>query len=490
MAVFTVANGGGNINAGGTYVGGVAPSSTDTIAFTATSGQLTVNTTFTIAGIDFANYLNTITFTFPMTCTGPVNFGTGGYTVTGASFLIVNTSTTITSNGTTWGGNFRFAGTSQTFTLVDNMRVSGIVQFNGATGQTINGSTLICTGTLTSISAGVNVLGTTNISMQGNSTIAGSNGNYGLNIDINSTGTVSFTGIIYFISGTLSYTAGTINAGTSTIYHVNSGAFVLSLGSNILNNVILISTSSLGSTLNCSGTLTLSSTTSNTYAINCSGSLTILGTPSGTSLITLTGTGIWSGAGTLRNNLTINTTGTITVSGTVNYNTGTLTYIAGTVITTGSTLSIGASTTLNTNGINWNIVTITTGTVTVNSLLTCTTLNLASAGNVIFSGTAGFTTSNLSSVTAGRTITLKNGVTYTINNSLTLTGASGSLITVVSSTTSHAFFNLILSATQNVQNTNGTWIDSSGGQTIKSSFGTLSNTINWEIGQGSWWLIQ
>jgi hypothetical protein len=137
----------------------------------------------------------------------------------------------------------------------------------------------------------------------------------------------------------------------------------------------------------------------------------------------------------------------------------------------------------------WNNVTITTGTVTLNSLLTCTTLNLASSGNIIFTGTHGFTTSNYSCVTAGRTITFKNGLTYLVNSSLVLTGTSGSRITLQSSTTSYAYLTLAYRATQNVTNTNATWINSDGGDTIKSSFGTLSDTVNWEVGQGYWWLM-
>lgn len=363
MAVFTVANGGGNINAGATYVGGVAPSSTDTIAFTATSGQLTVNTTFTIAGIDFTNYVNTLTMNSVLVVNGNITF-VAAMTISGTSKLTIGATSTITSNGKTFPNSvdFNMSAGSQIVTLADNLTISGSVSF------------------LTNIA--------------------------------------TFNGNKILIGGSLT------------------------------NN-----------------------------------------TNGGTTVFELIGTGTWTSS-SFKNSLTINTLGTITISGTLQFNTGTLTRLAGTVITTGSTLTIGASTTLNTNGINWNIVTITTGTVTVNSLLTCTTLNLASAGNVIFSGTAGFTTSNLSSVTAGRTITLKNGITYTINNSLTLTGALGSLITVVSSTTAHAYFNLTQAATQSVTHTNATWIDSSGGQTIKSSFGVLNNTINWEIGQGSWWLIQ
>jgi len=363
MAVFTVANGGGNINAGGTYVGGVAPSSTDTIAFTATSGQLTVNTTFTIAGVDFTNYVNTLTMNGVLVVNGNITF-VAAMTISGTSKLTIGATSTITSNGKTFPNSvdFNMTAGSQIVTLADNWNVTGSVSFI--------------------------------------------------------TNTATFNGNKISIGGSLS------------------------------NN-----------------------------------------TNGGTTLFELVGTGTWTSSN-FRNSLTINTSGTITITGTLSYNTGTLTRMAGTVVTTGSTLLINSSTTLNTNGINWNNVNIIAGTITNNSLLTINgTLTLASSSNVVFAGTHGFTTNSLSCITAGRTITFKDGVTYTVNSSLTLTGTSGSRITVNSSTTSHAYLTLAVGATQSVTNTNATWIDSSGGDTIKSSFGALSNTVNWEVGQGYWWLM-
>jgi hypothetical protein len=57
MALRTVSNTGGNWNATTTWVGGVVPSATlDTVAFTATSGPLTVNVASTCININFTNY--------------------------------------------------------------------------------------------------------------------------------------------------------------------------------------------------------------------------------------------------------------------------------------------------------------------------------------------------------------------------------------------------------------------------------------------------
>jgi len=85
MAVRTVSNTGGNWNATTTWVGGVVPITNDTVDFTATSGNLTVNlTTAALAGINFTNYVGTITFNANISVNTSVNLGTGGYTQAGS----------------------------------------------------------------------------------------------------------------------------------------------------------------------------------------------------------------------------------------------------------------------------------------------------------------------------------------------------------------------------------------------------------------------
>lgn len=752
--------------------GASVPTSADDVFFDANSGTntITITSAAVCKSINGTGSTATLAGSSTLAISGDLNIG--GLTVTYTGTATLSVTCNLTSNGKTWTGALTFTGTSQTYTFIDNWTVNGTVTFNGGTAQTINGSTLICNGNLTSTTASVYVTGTTNISMQGTSTIVGSSGGYALNIDINTAGTVSFTGVLYFRSGTFSLTSGTINAGTSTINHLVAGTFVLSLGSANLYNVTLNATSTIGTALNVSNILSVSGTVLNTYAVNCSGSLTVIGTVSGSSLITLNGTGTWSGSGSLANNITINTSGTITFSGSVNYRTGTLTYTTGGIVVTGSTLlisgsctlatnginwnnfslntsstvtltndltvngtlttatgsasftfngstlylggnisSLGAgamagttnviyngtgtwdhtstgvirnnftintsgtltlgasikydtgtltyisgtvdtttnnntltistnSTTLNTNGINWNnvvcattgslVITLTSdwnisgtatlgsssqnmtingaevrisgiltsiagqvpfaagtstirmvgtscsivdnstlalpnnslawanpividtagtctitgrfclgnggsithvsgtvlftssavntsyftqsnnitttidtgasvvwneirmlfvGVVNLNSTLNALTISVNATGTVTFQGTHGFVCNTFTSTTSGRIINLKAGNTYTVNNSLTITGGVASRITLQSTTTSHAYFNLNPVATQSVTNTNATWINSSGGKTIFSSAGTLSNTINWAIGSGNFFLM-
>ena len=168
MAVITVSILGGNWNATTTWVGGVIPSATlDTVAFTATSGNLTVNIASTCIGIDFTNYINTITFTSLLVINGPVNLGTGGYTQAGASGIQVGTTATLTSGGVIWSSLWTFAG-GGTFTLADNWNFTGTLNFSNTGGLNINDNT-INTSNLTSTSAST-VSGTTNIVFNGTGT--------------------------------------------------------------------------------------------------------------------------------------------------------------------------------------------------------------------------------------------------------------------------------------------------------------------------------
>lgn len=103
--------------------------------------------------------------------------------------------------------------------------------------------------------------------------------------------------------------------------------------------------------------------------------------------------------------------------------------------------------------------------------------------NTIITGAAGFNCGTLSLtavLAAARTLTLKSGNTYNIDN-FVVTGSSNSFrYSIISSTGgSQAILTLSTSGTQNVMYTNATDIDSSLGQTIWSFQGVTSNTLNW-----------
>lgn len=429
MAVRTVSPLGGNWNATTTWVGGVVPSATlDTVAFTLTSGQLTVNVASTCIGINFTNYVNTITFTSLLTINGPVNLGTGGYTQVGASGIQANATATHTSGGVTWSRLWTFAGTSQTHTLSGTWTFTGTLNFSPTTAMTLTGST-INTANLTVTTAST-ISGTTAIIFNGTGTWSHSAaGIIRNNVTINTAGTLTIGTNIYYNTGTLTYTIGTVittgstlNIGGASTTTLNTNSLIWnSIDINLLNSVTSVtlvltsnlSTSNLivnsitlsfttGGNILSIGTLqiaTLGATIFNTpqnlqiinlivgasnssnctingvFNISISGNLTKnngAGLLSGTTSLVLNGTGTWSSPSTtaLQNNLTINTAGAITVSGNVVYSTGTLTYTAGTITTTGSTLNITGTTTLNTSGMTWNNVTTTLSiTITLTSIL-------------------------------------------------------------------------------------------------------------------------
>ena len=215
------------------------------------------------------------------------------------------------------------------------------------------------------------------------------------------------------------------------------------------------------------------------------GGLTVTGALTGTASIVLTG-GTWQGGAACSNNVTL--AGDVTISETVLYaasGTPTLTHLSGTITTTGSTLSIASSCTLDTDPVSWNHVTLTAAlTLTINSLLTATgTLTLPNAA-VTFAGTAGWTVGTLThtEITATRIFTLKEAITYTITTAINTTAGIAPTYRYTY-TSAHASTKAILtlaySATQSISAINPTRIDSSLGQVIFSYGGVITTSFNW-----------
>ena len=239
--------------------------------------------------------------------------------------------------------------------------------------------------------------------------------------------------------------------------------------------------------------------TINGNTMYCSGSFLGNGTTDagsdirGTTNIIYNGTGSWSHTGAfnaiIRNNLTINTAGTLTLGAKVGYNTGTLTYVSGTVVTTGNTLTVALNTIFNTNGITWNNVLITAGiSATLNSLFTVGgTLTLPN-GATTFTGTSGFSanTLNNTALSATRQYMFQSGVTYTVTNNLTLNTQQQFILNFIGSVASgtKAIFTLTPGASCFVNKVNARDIDSSLGRPIFNTHGIITRTINWSLTQG------
>jgi hypothetical protein len=513
MAVYTVSNTGGNINAGGTYVGGVTPSSTDDIVFTATSGDLTVNTTFTIAGFDLTNFVGTITFTALLNVSGNLNLGTGGYTQAGANGIVKTGTGSITSNGTTWSRFLKFQGII-TVTLADILNLSGTLcfQINGNPDTTtLNGFQINHSGGLLAGATSGAVTGTTDYYYTGTgTTFALGSVVQTINIDfyLNGSGNFAITG-----SGTGGFTLGgtkefKVLSGalvTSSLTHFTiTGNRTLDFGGYTVNGLRFTNTTmtvTLLSNTTCNTLYLFYSTTIvhtiNGFSINATNiTQTFTATVStanttGTTNINFIGTGTWSNSGVavIKNNITFKSTCSTTLSGTLYYNTGTISDEFGSSVTaTGNVLSFGVATTFNTTYTTFNTLVLTAATYTLNATLLANLIAIGTAGTTTFNGTNGFTIGSLSCTVAGKTLSFATGKTYTVTTDLTITGTAASKITFSSSST-HANFILQAGATQSVTNCNATNINSSAGQTINTSAGTLTSTINWSIGGGNFFLM-
>lgn len=276
----------------------------------------------------------------------------------------------------------------------------------------------------------------------------------------------------YTIAGSLAITisaASTITSGGQT--------WPNGMNFNGTNTKTLSDNLVIGGTLAINGVSTvINATTAET--LTCAG-ITVSQATSGTAKIILSG-GTWLGTAALQNDLDI--AGNVTVSGSVAFNTKTLTYISGTVTTTGSTLTIAASTTLNTAGITWNnISNSASATLTINSLLSVGgTMTLANSNSITFDGTSGFTAATVDITNiSGKTLTLNDGVTYTITNAFTAnTSRLASILTITSDHASNrAILTLQQGATCNVL-ANFTRIDASAGRAILTFNGTVTDCVN------------
>ncbi len=143
----------------------------------------------------------------------------------------------------------------------------------------------------------------------------------------------------------------------------------------------------------------------------------------------------------------------------------------------------GTNTLISTNS---NIILNGTGAqaVTTNGKAfdTLTQTNASSAG-VTFND--GFTVNQLTNTTPNSNMTFTSGETYTINNGVTLQGASGQLITLAPSTAgTHWNFNLNSGATKAIDHVSVSWSDASGSHSTQKRIDPSNslddgNTIDW-----------
>jgi len=477
---------------------GVVPTATDghIVTFDATSPNCTVNASNRFANnIDFTGYTNTITFTNALTVSGNITLAPT-MSIAGANVLAINNNGTITTNGVTWPNGFTFSGTSKTFTIVGTLTVFGITSFSGATSTIVNGGTLSCYGSVTIANASHIISGTTQCNLNGTTTWTHiSTSTFGLPLNINTLGTVTFSsaGLRYGGSGAvLTYTSGTV-AGTKDL-KIYSGCTINTSGMTwtTFTNAASV-TITLTSDLNISGsfTCTVNSLTINgLFNVYVGGSIhrSTSGAFRGSATIVLNGTGNWTDvypSSEWSINMTIDTLGTIVLGSDIRFRTGLLKYVQGTVdfTTNSNVFTINqAATTLDTGLMTFRTL-VLNNTITLNSTLRATNIQFGSGGLCTLLGSFGFIVNNFDFILTSRSLYLTAGNTYTINSSMTcLAATAGARNTIQSSTAAAAFLTLTYGATQDVRHCNATWINSSGGQTIYTSSGTLSNTVNWNVG--------
>ncbi len=462
-AVVTNANWGSTQN----WTQGTVPTSTDThtTTFDATSPACTVDTSNRACYIlDMSAYVNTITMTFGIEVYGSITLGSG-MTMSGGGALQSYTPTTaitLTSNGCYVPYLILSGVGAHTKTFADNWDV-GILE-GGITSTTLiltlNGFKILVRDNWSLGATARLVAGTTTIELSGGGATAWGGTSavqsvWSNPIIINkSAGTLTFGAFITVGSGTLTYTAGTVDASTNlsqfrclsnktydlgsavTFYTMNMGG-VVTIGanhlyvSNLFNVAASVSFAGAGklnsdwsvTNLQLSvGTLTLSANwtcvnyigvntsvgTLNGFALSISGNLSAGGASGvnvGTTNLILVGTGTVGSNGNVpaefRNNITINTAGTITFNEYFVYNTGILTYTSGTVdtLTNASKLIIQAGTTFNTGALVWNNIYFvgslpTAAIYTINSLLLARKIFITYY-SISFQGTYGFTCDDL-----------------------------------------------------------------------------------------------
>jgi hypothetical protein len=162
----------------------------------------------------------------------------------------------------------------------------------------------------------------------------------------------------------------------------------------------------------------------------------------------------------------------------------TITYTSGILDLSNHTYITVTTCNLNLAGVTMKLVQFIQGTTTLVSRLSAETVvfNFTLAGLTI-DGSGGFTTGSLSYVqNFNSTATLQNSVEYIVNNSLLIRGTNVVNARILSnSLTLRTFLTLKESATQDVGFVTATRIDSSSGQTIYTRYGTLTDTINWQL---------
>lgn len=144
--------------------------------------------------------------------------------------IVIQTASTITSNGKTYPNSVTFSGTN-TKTLSGDWTISGTLAINGLT--TLNSGTLTAAG-LNTTTSGIAAASTGTVLLSGG-TWTGSAGTIACNLTY--AGNVTLSGSLLYNTGTMTYTSGTITTTGSTV--TLSGSCTLNTNGMSFNNITL-----------------------------------------------------------------------------------------------------------------------------------------------------------------------------------------------------------------------------------------------------------
>ena len=488
------------------------PTAATTAVFNNTGGNSNKNVTITngatCLSLTCTGYTGQMNFANNLTIATNVTLG-AGMTTSGSANIVKTGTGTLTSAGVQLSGGITLptaASTIQTFG--DNWLMTG--SFGANSGIT----TIIGGGFTASIGGNLTAPAQQTISttpfmylLRGTGTLSGlyaGTPTVASTIQISSSGTIT-QGITTLSIVTFNYITGSYIS-TNSITMTGNGVNTFNNVSSLLFDSIAFGPGAgqiltLNSNMYISGALTAgaNSGTINGSTMYVGGNITtnsagLLGTStiemSGSSNASITTTGV----GIIQNNLTINKSGGATVTlptaGSITWGTTgrTLTYTAGTINVSTSTLSTPANAAVTMSGMpfyNLTLPGLATYTITT-PISVSNNLTLAATGNTTFTGSGGWTCANLICSTIGRTITLANsssGASYRTTANAQLTATAASPITMTSNNaTTQSIWTLDNGALQSLVYINGTRIDSSQGQTIWSFGATLNGTTNWATG--------
>jgi fibronectin-binding autotransporter adhesin len=416
------------------------------------------------------------------------NFDAGTSTVwfdsNGVSHTL-NVGTSLDFNHVTFNGSGYMATWNITGTLVVN---GAFACDTSSSLGTINSGVISAKGNLTFSTFGCTGSTSIQVTGSGNQTVSGASGAYIPSFVINSSGgTVGFTGTLRFVRDFI-YTAGTFDAGTSTVWFDGNGvSHTLNLGTSLDFYNVTFNGSGYMTVWNLAGTLVVNNSFTcdmssslgsiNSGVISAKGNVTFstLGC-SGTTSIQVTGSTnqtVSGVSGAYIPSLVINSTGGIvTLGGTLRLHKN-FTYTAGTVDagtstvwidfnSTSQSLNFGASPLdlyhVSFVGNGYSAIRTLTGTMNVNGTFVCdstSSTGTVNSGAIVAKGNATFSTNGCAGTT---TLTLAgtSSTTFTKNSTATLF-SPGIVIDKTGGASALLAADLPLSSGQNATITNGTF---------------------------------